>query len=209
MGKGEADRAHLASDAFGRLVAATADFSGPGPAADQAWKFDAARAGGGILHAHAVYALDLVARLGGPASLLVALGNTLQAVRRDRAGAAVKSDIIDNAVVSLVQEGGRLASVRTNWSLGAPRQHVRFEGTRGALVYDAGTLYAEDGEGRRAIPTGPPEDVLDAFVGRIQTGLTDEAGLARAVHVVEQASAAEAVIRAGGGVARLTTRFDP
>ncbi len=206
-------RENARPERLGKIVAISADYSGPGPRPEAKWKFSRAAAGGGVMQAHSIYALDLIASVMGPAISVSARANTQQCERHTKSGDPVASDIDDNAVIMLEYEGGQYASVRSCWSYPVPRRRIEFQGAEGELVLSGGSIrrvYRDDATGNDVSEpcqvAGPQESVVDHFLRCARAGEFIPADVEKSVHIHEQVLKAAESARSGK-VEALSTTF--
>jgi predicted dehydrogenase len=217
----------LKPEILGRIVAIDADFSGSGAPPGSDWKYSLEQSGGGVLVAHAVYALDLIASIMGPAQRVSAFANTLLPVRATPEGRMVKSDIEDNVVMTLEYATGQLATVRSCWAYPGRERRLSIQGTHRRLTLTLSGVTLEpprgnaDGghpKGRRGrtepvIPETIPvakgsESIVAHFLRCIRTGAKPRANIQQAAHVTEQMMRAYDAVRTGSAQ-NLETRFVP
>ncbi|OGT79460.1 MAG: hypothetical protein A3H91_05835 [Gammaproteobacteria bacterium RIFCSPLOWO2_02_FULL_61_13] len=207
----------LKPDILGRIVAIDADFSGSGAPPGSEWKYSLAESGGGVLVAHAVYALDLIAGIMGPAQRVTAHANTLLLERHLPDGRKVKSDIEDNVVMTLEFATGQLATVRSCWAYPGRERRLTIQGTRRRLSMTLAGITLDPprgnpGGGRaqpEAIPVGKEsENIVEHFLRCIRTGTKPRANIEQAAHVTEQMMRAYDAARTGCAQ-NLETRFVP
>ena len=207
----------LKPEILGRIVAIDADFSGSGAPPGSDWKYSLEQSGGGVLVAHAVYALDLIASIMGPALRLTAHANTLLPVRALPDGRKVKSDIEDNVAMTLEYSTGQLATVRSCWAYPGRERRLTIQGTRRRLSMTLAGITLDpprgNSKGVRAQPETIPvgretENILAHFLRCIRTGEVPRANIQQAAHVTEQMMLAYDAVRTGCAQA-LVTRFAP
>jgi predicted dehydrogenase len=218
----------LSPDTLGRVVAVDADFSGSGAPPGSDWKYSLEQSGGGVLVAHAVYALDLIASVMGPAVRVTAHANTLIPERSMPDGRTAKSDIEDNIVMNLEFATGQLATVRSCWAYPGRERRLAIQGMKRRLSMTLGGVTLEpdrtgvrmetrnrpantrpDPGNVRVIPVArDTEDIVAHFLRCIRTGAKPRANIDQAAHVTEQMMRAYDAARTGQAQA-LTTTFTP
>ncbi|MBI1733494.1 MAG: Gfo/Idh/MocA family oxidoreductase [Gammaproteobacteria bacterium] len=217
----------LTPEIVGRIVAIDADFSGSGAPPGSDWKYSLEQSGGGVLVAHAVYALDLIASIMGPALRVSAAANTLLPERALPGGRTVRSDIEDNVVVTLEYATGQFATVRSCWAYPGRERRLTIQGTRRRLAMTPAGILLDPprdsigGGGVRnqgvrpdpmhaeTIPVGKEsENIVAHFLSCIRTGAQPRANIRQAAHVTEQMLRAYDAARTGTAQT-LVTRFEP
>jgi predicted dehydrogenase len=217
-------RPYLREEVIGKLVAAEAHLSLPGPPRAN-WYYRAEAEGGAMVDTM-VYALSDLAAVLGPAARLTAFVNTLIPRRRTGDGGRVHTAVDDNVSILLEYATGQQAVVRSCWAPAFKRKATIFYGRHG-------TVFLREG-GRRIViqsllgpviggapldfmglegcyaftprPLEPEEDILGHFIAAIRSGKPGVSNGPLALHVTEQMMAAYESARTGRTMA-LETSF--
>jgi len=215
----------LREEVIGKLVAAEAHLSLPGPPRAN-WYYGAEAEGGAMVDC-AVYALSDLACTLGPAARLTALANTLIPNRRTGDGGRVHGAVDDNVSLLLEFATGQHAIVRSCWGPAATRKATILQGRHG-------TIFLREG-GKRVVvqsllgpvvggapvsflglehcyefiprPLEPEEEILGVFVTAMRAGAPGPCNGPLGLHVVEQMMRGYDSARTGQAQ-DLTTSFD-
>jgi predicted dehydrogenase len=195
---------YLREEIVGKLVAAEAHLSLPGPPRAN-WYYRAEAEGGAMLDT-VVYALSDLATILGPAARITSFANTLIPNRRTGDGGRVRSAVDDNVSILLEYATGQQAVVRSCWAPAFKRTAALFYGRHG-------TVFLREGGQRIVIqsllgpvaggapidfmgldgcyaftprPLEPEEDILGHFIAAIRSGRPGVSNGPLALHVTEQ-----------------------
>ncbi|MGH2344009.1 MAG: Gfo/Idh/MocA family protein [Chloroflexota bacterium] len=217
-------RRFLREDVIGKVVAAEAHVSLPGPPRAN-WYYRAEAEGGAMVDS-AVYALSDLACTIGPAARLTALVNTLISNRRTGDGGRAHTEVDDNVSLLLEYSTGQHAVVRSCWGPAFLR--------KGTILYGRhGTIFLREA-GKRVVvqsmlgpvvggapiqfqgldhcyefmprPLEPEEEILGIFISTIRKGGHGPCNGPQALHVVEQMMRGYDAARTGQ-IQDLTTSF--
>lgn len=197
-------RRFLREEVIGKLVAAEAHISLPGPPRAN-WYYGAEAEGGAMVDT-AVYALSDLACTLGPAARLTALVNTLIPNRRTGDGGRVHTEVDDNVSLLLEYPTGQQAVVRSCWGPAFRRKGTILYGREGTIfLREAGTrIVVQSLRGSvsggapiqfqgldhcyefKPRPLEPEEEILGVFVSAIREGGLGPCNGPQALHVVEQ-----------------------
>jgi predicted dehydrogenase len=219
-------RHYLREEVIGKVVAAEAHLSLPGPPRAN-WYYSAEAEGGAMLHT-AVCALSELAFLLGPAQRVTGFVNTLMPHRRTADGGRVRSAVDDNVGLLLEYATGQQAVVRSVWGPAFRRNSTIIFGRQG-------TVFMREG-GRRVVVQSrlgpvmggapvefmgldwcyafeprapePEETVLGVFAQAVRSGQTGAQDAALALHVLEQMLRGYESAALGRAMA-LETAFEP
>jgi predicted dehydrogenase len=205
----------LREDVIGKLVAAEAHISIPGPPRAN-WYYGTEAEGGAMVDT-AVYALSDLACMLGPASRVSALVNTLLPNRKTGDGGRVHTEVDDNVSLLLEYATGQHAAVRSCWGPAFNRKATILYGRHG-------TIFLREG-GKRVVvqsllgqvlggapiqfmgldhcyefiprPLEAEELTLGLFVSAIRNGGLAPCNGLQSLHVVEQMIAGYESARSG------------
>jgi predicted dehydrogenase len=195
---------YLREDVVGKIVAAEAHLSLPGPSRSN-WYYRKEAEGGAMLDTM-VYALSDLACVLGPASRVTGLVNTLVPRRKTGDGARVRTGVDDNVSLLLEYASGQQAVVRSCWAPAMFRRATILYGREGTIFLREGgkriVIQSKLGPVRGAYhvefmglddcyeivprPIEPEEDIMGHFLGAISSGGPAVSNGALALHVTEQ-----------------------
>lgn len=195
---------YLREDAVGKIVAAEAHLSLPGPPRAN-WYYRREAEGGAMLDTM-VYVLSDLAAVLGPARWISAMVNTLIPNRRTGDGGRVHTEVDDNVSILLEYAGGQQATARSCWAPAAVRHATIFYGRHGTIFLREGgkrvVIQSDRGPVRGAFPVSfmglehcyelvprplePEEDILGCFAVAVRTGRPGVCNGPLALHVTEQ-----------------------
>ena len=127
---------YLREEVIGKLVAAEAHLSLPGPPRAN-WYYSRAAEGGAMLDTM-VYALNSLADVLGPAARVGAMVNMLIPRRRTGDGGRVHTEVDDNVSLLLEYPTGQHATVRSCWGPAFKRNATIFYGRHGTIFLHEG-----------------------------------------------------------------------
>ncbi|MDB5077019.1 MAG: oxidoreductase domain protein, partial [Chloroflexi bacterium] len=179
---------YLREEVIGKVVAAEAQLSLPGPPRSN-WYYSKEAEGGAMLDT-IVYALSDLSCVLGPARWVSGMVNTLIPYRRTGDGGRVHTEVDDNVSISLEYETGQQALVRSCWAPAFKNRATIFYGRHGTIFLREGgkriVIQSLLGPGAGAHPVDfmglehcyeiiprpleAEEDILGLFIGAVRGG---------------------------------------